>query len=214
MKTAFFIIANIFAVALVLLCMSGVPYADVKTGGAYRIESDAVNISGSYASGSNYVMIYAAGQTTGAASLYQTPGNPTSGYFIETGFAAGIEAVFSTFTLTTTASAPTDLGYLGSPSDTVPGAELTYILAYTNAGEAAINTDTRAIIGGSNVIVDIQIPPETDYKTGTIVLNSVAQTDLTDGDSCHYDSINKKAICSILMTAGATGNMQFKAILK
>jgi hypothetical protein len=191
--------------------------AVLKTGGGYEITNDSINASGGLASGAGYSLISAAGQPAGFGDLFQTPGNFTSGYMLEAGFVSGVEAVFDQFNIIGVITAPTAGGYLGTPTDAVPGARITYQLNYSNKGEAAINSVSGATYGFSNIVVQSQLPPEMQYETGTIKLNSVAQTDASDfpgTDSCSYNSGASKVVCIVPMMAGATGTVQFNAIIK
>lgn len=182
-----------------------------KTGGTYEITNDAVSAAGSAAlSGGTYTMISSVGQASGYVDFFQTMGVTNSGYMLESGFVSGIEAVFTTFTLTATSTAPVSGGYLGAGDDVVPGARISYTMAFFNAGQAAIDPSDA----DSTVPVGNTMPAVVVFEPGSIKLSSVAKTDAVDGDECHYDSGAHKVVCNVSLVAGASGNITWSGILQ
>lgn len=174
----------------------------VKSGaGGYEIADDSFTISGAPGiGGSNYWLIFAAGQPVGHKDL--TGGT----YEIEGGYVSGIEAVFQITKTVTQVESP--VGYTGAPGDVVPGARINYKLEFTNQGEAARTGTT---------LLEDPVPASLTYAAGSIILTlndtPAAQTDTLDGDACAYMATDSIHCLITNIGAGATGSVTFKAVV-
>ena len=196
---------------LLLLFGSCTAFAGRKTGGTYEISNDTFSVAGSASlAGGSYTLLTSVGQPAGYADFFQTLGNYTGGYMVESGYVSGIEAVFATFTLTATSTAPVAGGYLGAGDDVAPGARISYKMTYNNAGQAAIDpTDADSTFAVDNVL-----PAAVTFESGSIKLNGVSQTDAADADDCQYVIATHKVVCNVSLTAGAAGVITWSGILQ
>ncbi len=87
----------------------------------------------------------------------------------------------------------------------IPGSRLEYIIHYTVNPSYCHASDT--------VIVD-NIPTNTDYNAGSISLDSVPQTDVSDADKCSLLTSPNRISCNLgLLSSGATGTVTFKVTI-
>lgn len=194
-----------------LLFGSCTAFAGLKTGGGYEISNDTFSVAGSAdLSGGSYLLITSMGQPSGYVDFFQSLGVYNAGYLVESGYVSGIEAVFATFTLTATSTAPVAGGYLGAGDDVAPGARISYTMTYFNAGQAAIDP----LDADSTFSVDNALPAAVTFEPGTIQLNTVPKTDAADADECEYIGGTHKIKCSISLTAGAAGTITWSGILQ
>lgn len=198
----------VFRAAAVALCIVGIltirsavtDAGVTKTGGGYTMEIDALDAAGRTGmAGGVYTALFSAGQPLGYATM--TGGT----YELQGGFVSGIEAVFSVVKTISAVEAPPS--YTGGAADPVPGARVTYLLTFTNYGEAA---------DPGSALVEDHIPANATYSAGTLKLKDAAQTDVSDGDYCRYDGgPPAKVVCENFdVAAGESGTMTFKVIIE
>ncbi|PKK89020.1 MAG: hypothetical protein CVV64_16165 [Candidatus Wallbacteria bacterium HGW-Wallbacteria-1] len=103
---------------------------------------------------------------------------------------------FGTYTVVIT-SAVINAVKTHSPESPVPGQTVTYTINLNNQGSSPGNT----------VIISDPIPNNMAYVPGSITLNSIAKTDLSDADEANFNVTTPNAVSVAIGTIAANGGL-------
>jgi len=88
-------------------------------------------------------------------------------------------------------------------SEAVPGATITYTLTTTVAGSGAV----------SGLVINDNIPADTDYVAGSITLGGATLTDASDADAGNYNGTRIQVLLGTV-AGGQTRTVTFKTRIK